>query len=156
MALYDRKFEIVNPTLDRLIRRNFEIANPALLDPSQANSLIDGEYMQLDSSYKLIRSADASKPSFAIIEDRGDYGVQVHKRPAVVIGTYVAQTLVYATAIASSPFGTALEVGTVNKASLGGVNRAGLVARTTGLVVGYIMKPASADGQPLEYISTLA
>jgi hypothetical protein len=156
MALYDRKFEILNPTLDRLIRRNWEVANPALLDPSNSLCLIDGEFMQLDSSYKLIRSADAAKPSFALIEDRGDYGVQVHKRPATVIGTYIAQTLVYATAIAASPFGTKLEVGTVNKASLGGVNRAGLVLQTAGLVVGYIMKPASADGQPLEFISTLA
>lgn len=157
MASYDRKFEITRPTLDRLVRdAGRVIANAQLLDPTYSLSIVDGEFMQLDSTGKIIRSADASKPSFACIDDRGDTGIQVTKRLTLLMGgSYQAKTRIYADALAGAAFGTALDIGTVNSAQSGSVNRTGLVAHTSGLIHGYVLKsPVDATGL-LEFIQTL-
>lgn len=157
MASYDRKFEILRPTLDRLVRDSGRlVANTQLLDPTYSLSIVDGEFMQLDSTGKIIRSADASKPSFACIDDRGDTGIQVTKRLTLLMGgTYQAQTRIYADALAAAAFGTALDIGTVNSALSGSVNRTGLVAHTSGLVHGYVLKAPATTAGLLEFISTL-
>ena len=39
-------------------RRDFQVANNTLLNPTNANPIIDGEFMEIDSAYKLIRAGN--------------------------------------------------------------------------------------------------
>ncbi len=151
MASYDRQFEILNPSLDRLIRRNYEVNVATLVDPSNAGCLLDGELCQL-SNGKIIRATDPDKISFACLEERGDYGIQASKRPALVMGQYIAQTIIFVST-GLSAFGVKMKMGSV---TLGGNVKSGLVLHdSTHTVVGYVMKPATAgvNGGRLEYLS---
>lgn len=161
MSTFDRQTEILNPTWDKISRRNYPVADPLILVPTSSSPLaiIDGEWMGLDSNGKLVR-ATAASTGFLAIEDRGDYGVQVHKRPAIVLGPsgYVAQTNVYDDGLVSAAFGTALKLGSFTAANsrLGGA-RLGLVAQGgSGIIIARVMKsPASLTGK-MEFINILA
>jgi hypothetical protein len=157
MASYDRKFEVIQPTLDRLVRKPLEVADLRLLDPTNTVvvPLIPGELVFLDSTYKWIRATDAAKPSFFSIEDRGDYGVQASRKLSAIMGggAFECDTIVYNTAIVT--VGAAVQLGTVNNSLSGTVNRAGLVASAGGLVLGYVTRPAATNGGLLRILQTL-
>lgn len=79
-------------------RRDFYVANPLLLNPNNANPLVDGEWLQIDTSYKLVRGADGSGtheaivPSFQLFAERGRYDTQaIGKAPVLFIGGYEAE-----------------------------------------------------------------
>lgn len=157
MASYDRKFEVIQPTLDRLIRKPLEVADLRLLDPTSVAvvPLIAGELVQVDSTYKWIRAATAAQPSFFSVEDRGDYGVQAARKLSAIMGggAFECDTIVYNTGITT--VGAAVQLGTVNNALSGSVNRAGLIASAGGLVLGYVTRPAATNGGLLRILQTL-
>lgn len=159
MAAYDHKFEIIQPDWGQLIRFSCTVADPTLLNPTNSNAFIDGEFMQLNNVGKLIRGATDTKPSFPLIDDRGDTGVQAHKKPTIILGPrgYRAKTVVYADALAGVAFGTYLETATVNISRLGGVARWGLQAYTSKLKHGIVLKAPAVAGNnaPLEYLDLL-
>lgn len=79
-------------------RRDFYLANPALLNPNNANPLLDGEWLQLDANYKLARGADGSGtheaivPSWQLFAERGRYDTQaIGKAPILMSGPYEAE-----------------------------------------------------------------
>jgi len=157
MASYDRKFEVIQPTLDRLVRKPLEVADPRLLDPTNTAVVpfIPGELVQLDSLYKWVRASAAAAPSYFTISDRGDFGVQASRKLSAIMGggAFECDTIVYNTALVA--VGAALQLGTVNNSLSGSVNRAGLVASAGGLVLGYITRPAATNGGLLRILQTL-
>jgi hypothetical protein len=153
MASYDRKFEVIQPTLDRLSRKTLEVDDLQLLNPTYSLALIPGELVQLSSVYKFKRATDAAVPSFFSIEDRGDYGPQAaRKLSAIMGGSFEADTIVFSTALTS--VGAAVQMGTVNNALSGSVNRAGLVASSGGIILGYVTKVASNNGGLIRVLQT--
>lgn len=160
MASYDRKFEIILPTLDRLSRMPLEVADLGLINPQSTSPvpLIDGELVFVDSTFKWARATDAAKPSFFVIEDRGDYGVQASRKMSAITSPGVgfwADTVVFDTALTT--LGAQLMLGTVNNTLSGSVNRSGLVAHTgTNIKLGWVTRLAAVNGNRLRFISALA
>lgn len=159
MASFDRKFEIVLPTLDRLSRMPLEVNDLGLINPQGTSPvpLIDGELVFLSSTGKYIRATDPTVPSFFVIEDRGDYGVQASRKMSAVIGPhgFVANTLVFDTAIAT--LGQSLMLGTVNNSAVGSVNRAGLVPHTgSNRRLGFVLRLPATNRNLLQFISAMA
>lgn len=157
MASYDRKFEVIQPTLDRLVRKPLEVADLRLLDPTNVAvvPLIAGELVQLDSTYKWIRAATFTQPSFFSVEDRGDYGVQASRKLSAIMGggAFECDTIVYNTGLTT--VGAAVQGGVVNNSLSGGVNRAGLVASAGGVVLGYVTRVAALNNGLLRILQTL-
>lgn len=151
MASYDRKFEVIQPSLDRLVRKPLEIADVRLLDPTNTAvvPLIPGELVQVTSEYKFNRASSASQPSFFSVEDRGDYGVQASRKLSAIMGggAFECDTIVYNTGLTS--VGAAVQLGTVSNTLSGSVNRSGLIASAGGLVIGYVLRPAATNGGTL-------
>ena len=159
MASYDRKFEVVRPSLDRLVRAPLEVSDTRLLDPTGASGavvpLIDGELVQLTTAYKWNRASSASIPSFFAIEDRGDSGVQASRKLSAIMGggAFECDTIVYATALTT--LGAAVQQGTVNNSLSGSLARSGLVASAGGVIIGYVTRVAATNGGRLRILQTL-
>ena len=159
MATFDRQFEILHPTLDRLSPVNLEVADTGLLDPTSTSPvpLVDGELVQHDSNYQFVRgvTANFAQPSFFMIEWRGDFGVQASRKVAAIKGGggFEADTLIFDSAVAA--LGAALEMATVTEAVFGNVARAALRTFTSGLVLGFVTRLAATNGGRLRFIQTL-
>lgn len=77
-------------------RRDFSVANTALLNPNNANPIVDGEWLQLDSSYKLLRGTGTQAvPAWQVWSERGRYDTQaIGKLTTLFIGGYEAETTI--------------------------------------------------------------
>lgn len=144
-------FELVTE-LQTLTRRDFPAATDADLVPLSARPLVEGEWLELDSNYKLVRAGDnnagtadegLSMNTFVVHTERGRYDTQaIRKINVLMLGMYEAETQVVDT--------TALALGdalTVQDISLGGIVRRGLkkAGATSGrVVVGYVSKLVSS------------
>lgn len=75
-------------------RRDFYLADSTLLDPNNANPVVDGEWLELDSNYKLARGSSTQvKPAWQLFAERGRYDTQaIGKAPVLFIGGYEAET----------------------------------------------------------------
>jgi len=134
-------------------RRSFEMATPAILNPDNVRPLIEGEWLQLDTAYKMDRGGDnagdmtdeATVPSFAYFAERGRYETQaLGKGPILYMTMYEAETKVMDS--------TGLAIGdqlAVFDLDLGGAGiiRRGLAEQSAGFVVGYVTRlPANNNG----------
>lgn len=74
-------------------RRDFYLADRTLLNPNNANPLLDGEWLELNSSYQLARgSGEAANPSWQLFAERGRYDTQaIGKAPVLFQGGYEAE-----------------------------------------------------------------
>ena len=112
-------------------RRDFYMSDPTLLNPQNANPVLDGEWLSLDSSYKLIRAAGAtlggvagvvSMPSWQLFAERGRYDTQaIGKAPLLFIGGHEAETSICD--VTSLNIGDGLVVADV---TVGGLTKKGL------------------------------
>jgi hypothetical protein len=140
-------FELVTE-LQTLTRRDFPAADETSLNPLSVRPLVEGEWLELDSNYKLARGGDnnagtpdegLSMNSFVVHTERGRYDVQaIRKVNVLMLGMYEADTQIVDTA--GLALGDAL---TVQDISIGGVVRRGLkkAGATAGrVVVGYVSK----------------
>lgn len=77
-------------------RRDFPMAVPGLLDPNNANPLVEGEWLGLNSSYQLVRgSGEQAKPTWQVFMERGRYDTQaIGKTMVLFIGGYEAYTTI--------------------------------------------------------------
>ncbi len=115
--------ELITEVLN-VVRRDFYQNDAALLNPNNANPVIDGEWLELNSSYKLIRGSGASvKPAWQVWTEKGRYDTQaIGKSTLLFLGGYEAETSVYtSTGIAA---GDPL---VVNDVTVGGLTRRGLL-----------------------------
>jgi len=130
-------------------RRPFELADPTILNPVNANPLVLGEYLQLDAAYKMARggeAAGATVPSFCYFAEQGRYETQaIQKGPFLYGGFYEADTKVFdGTGITT--VGQPLAVGDVTYGSL---TRRGILLNPGGgvLTLGYVTRlPANNNG----------
>lgn len=144
-------FRLVTP-VERLERKDLSLADPTLANPNGANPLLDGEFLEYDSSYKGVRAGGLIL-SWAVFAERGRSDVQaLRKVPVLYMGPYEADTLIMdATAIA---LGDPLMVDDVTISAL---TKSGLKKHGGGseLVVGYVTRIPSSNGQKLRFIWTL-
>lgn len=147
-------FRLHSP-VERLERRDFPVADRSILNPNGANPLLDGEFMEHDATTptKVIRAAGV-KMSFAVFAERGRSDTQaIGKVPLLYMGSYEADTLIMdSTAMAH---GDPLMVDDVTIDTL---TKSGLKkwAGPGPLVVGYVLKLPSQNGQKLRFMWTLA
>lgn len=142
-------------------RRSFELATPAILNPNNANPLVMGEFLQLNTLYKMARgSADGLLPAFCYFAEQGRYETQaIGKGPFLYMGPFEADTKIMDTTLEATitAVGQALMV---NDVSIGGVNKRGLsalpaVPAGTEYVVGFVTRlPANNNGY-LRFIRTM-
>lgn len=149
----DQKFEILRPTLDRLVRASIEVGQLGLVNPLGVAPvpLVDGELLQMVGG-KWVRATNDALPSFFNLEDRGDVGVQATRKMAAIVGggAFWVNTVLFNAGLTTE--GTPVKLGSV---TIEGVARAGLVAQGgSGLILGYVMKPAAMNGGRLQVLIT--
>lgn len=141
------KFKLISE-LHATIRRDFGLADESVLNPFGARPLVEGEFLELTSDYKLGRGGnnDASdadecvNPNVYVVHtERGRSDTQVAKMTNVIyFGMYEAETdLVVTTSLV---LGSELTVQDIDD---GGIVRRGLAiaGATAGrVVVGYVSK----------------
>jgi hypothetical protein len=111
-------------------RRDFYMNDATLLNPNNANPLIDGEWLQLGSTYKIDRgTGNQAKPAWQVFAERGRYDTQaIGKTTLLFAGAYEAETTVCDT--------TGLAVGDgliVKDVTVGGLTKRGLAAVPVGV-----------------------
>lgn len=77
-------------------RRDFYAADSTLLNPTGANPLVDGEWLELDSSYKLARgSGSGNLGVFPVHTERGRYDTQsIGKVNVIMLHDFEAETTI--------------------------------------------------------------
>jgi hypothetical protein len=149
-------FELITE-LQTLTRRDFTIADSTILAPTGALPLVDGEWLEINSSYQLARGATGvqsySPLTFPVHTERGRYDTQaIGKVNVLMLGMYEAETQVM---VASGiTLGEGLIVNSL--ASGAHLGRRGLVeqgsATATTLVVGYATKLPASNGGKLRFV----
>ena len=170
-------FEPVSTILQTQLR-DFPLNDPTLAQPLNAVALVDGEWMTVNSSYKLIRGANvahlgsansdgvATTMCFPLFAERGRYDVQAiagTKMPVIFRGEWEFDTRIFDASMtatgthAGAPITTVLQPLKVATISLGGRNYCGVVghggAADTDLVVGYVTRLPANNGGKLRMIN---
>jgi hypothetical protein len=143
-------FELVTE-VQGLLRRDFPVADRTLVNPNNANPLMDGEFMNLDSSYKLIRGADGTF-GMGLFVERGRMDVQAIGKVTVLMGgAYEADTRVFLTT--SLALGCKLQI----KAAItvDDLAKSGLSLYSSGEIVGYCTRLPANNGGKLRFFQTL-
>ena len=131
-------------------RRDYSLADPALANPLNAVSLVDGEWMVINDAYQIERASDvgslddlAAQTGYVLFAERGRSDVRAQaavKMPVVFMGAYEADPRIFDAAVvlgggAAITFaGQPLKVATI---AIGGRNYSGLVGAVAG------------DGEPI-------
>jgi hypothetical protein len=154
MSSFDRKFEVVAPDLTLLFRKALPLSDRGLVNPvgSSPVPLMDGEFVQINAAYKWVRAASTTIPSYAVIEERGDFGVQGSGKLSVLFaGSYEADTVIFDAG--ATTLGEGLMNGNV---TIAGATRRGLApVGGGGLVIGYVTRVAASNGGRLRFHQTL-
>jgi hypothetical protein len=144
-------FRLVTP-IERVFKKDLTLADPTLANPNAANPLLDGEWLEYDSSYKGVR-AGGNILTWALWAERGRTDVQgLRKVPVIYMGGYEADTLIMdSTSIA---LGDKLMVDDVTISSL---TKSGLKKHGGGseLIIGYVTRIPSSNGQKLRFMQIL-
>jgi len=139
-------------------RQTFELADRTLLNPNNAAPLEQGEFLQFDANFKLVRG-DGTVPAFAMIDEKGRSDTQaIGQVTVLLLGHYMADTYVYDEDTSAPALGDALMVDTVLNTpkslttTLSGLN----TQASTDLTVGYVLRTAAANGGYLRFLHTQA
>lgn len=142
-------FEMVTE-VQGLLRRDFPVATKALLNPNNANPLIDGEFLSLDSAYKLVRGADGAL-GFALFMERGRFDTQAIGKTTVLFGgTYEADTRVFTAA--GLTLGGKLQLSA--SVTVDALTKSGLANYSSGEVLGYVTRLPANNGNRLRFLQT--
>ena len=143
-------FELVSD-LQTVTRRDFTVATRTQVDPTTANPIIDGEFVWVDTSYKLIRAVSAS-PAWAVFSERGRYDVQsLGKLTVLHLNPYEADTLIFTSAALA--LGGKLQVS--DAVSYDGQTKSGLANYASGECIGYVTRLPANNGLKLRFLQTL-
>jgi len=143
-------FELVTD-LQGLIRRDFYLADKTLANPNATNPLIDGEFVNLDTAYKLVRGADGTI-GFAVFMERGRFDVQaLGKTTVLFLGGYEADTRVFTSA--GLTLGGKLQLSA--SVTVDGKTKSGLANYSAGEVLGYVTRLPANNGGKLRFLRTL-
>lgn len=140
-------------------RRDFPLAEKTLADPLNSIALVDGEWLVINTDYKLVRATDittlgnnATQTSYVLFAERGRYDVRAMaetKMPILFMGEYEADTRIYDATGITTP-GQPLMVQTI---AIGTRNYSGLVAHTgVNPIVGRVTRLPASNGGKLRFI----
>lgn len=137
-------FELITE-LQNLVRRDFPVADPAMLRPLDASAVVEGEWLELDANYKLARGTNyGSLAVYPLHMERGRMDTQsIGKTNVLFLGQFEAETAVVdATGLS---VGSKLMVKTLTAGPFTGKRGLALSDGKAGAVeVGYVTKlPAS-------------
>jgi hypothetical protein len=122
-------------------RRDFYLEDVTLLNPINANPILDGEWLELSANYKLQRgSGEQAGPAFQCWSERGRYDTQaIGKTTVLFIGGYEAETSICD--LTGMAVGNALVIQDV---TIGGAVKRGLAKLGAGggehLTVGWVTR----------------
>jgi hypothetical protein len=143
--------KLITP-VERVWRKDMPLNDRTLLQPSNANPLIEGEFVEWNAQKKAIR-ASGDNLAFAVWAELGRTDTQpIGKVPVLYMGGYEADTLIFdSTAMAD---GDPLMVDDVTITSL---TKSGLKKHGGGseLVIGYIIRLPANNGSKLRFMQTL-
>ena len=143
-------FELVTE-VQGLLRRDFPVADRTLVNPNNANPLMDGEYMNIDSAYKLIRGADGTF-GMGLFVERGRMDVQAIGKVTVLMGgAYEANTRVFTAS--GLTLGGKLQISA--SVSVDTLTKSGLANYSSGEVLGYVTRLPANNGGLLRFFQTL-
>jgi len=143
-------FELVTE-VQGLLRRDFTVADRTLVNPNNANPLMDGEFMNFDTSYRLIRGVDGTF-GMALFVERGRMDVQAIGKATVLMGgSYEADTRVFTTT--SLTLGCKLQIDAA--ATVDSLTKTGLKLFASGEVIGYCTRLPANNGGRLRFFQTL-
>jgi hypothetical protein len=133
-------------------RRDFPLADRTLADPNGTNPLLDGEFMNFNNNYQLIRGADGT-PGWAVFAEKGRFDVQALRKTTVLFGnTYEADTLIF-TAAGITLLGR-LQI-SASVTGPDGKTKSGLANYASGAVIGYVTRHPNYNGGKLRFIQCL-
>jgi len=136
-------FELITE-LQTLTRRDFPLDDPTILKPHGASALVDGEWLELTSSYTLKRGTDYGILAvYPVHAERGRYDTQaLGKSNVLFLGQFEAETAVVdPTSYGSLQIGSKLMVGTIASGTFTG--KRGLFlsdGKATAVEVGYVTR----------------
>lgn len=135
--------DLITPVND-VFRRDIEMADPTLLDPTVTNSLLQGEWISRDSGGKGVRVTSATeKLPMQVFTQKGDFAAQsIGKVTVIQLHAYEADTDVFDGA--GSYVAGATEL-TVDDFAISGVTRSALKVAASGNVVHAVCTKAPAD-----------
>lgn len=153
-----------------VLRRDFPLEDKTLADPLNAVALVDGEWMKLNTNYKLERGAAigalgqaASVRCFPLFAERGRYDVRAIadvRMPVLFRGEYEFDTRIYNNDVViggGAKITTVLQPLKVATIAIGTRNYCGLVghggAADTDPIVGYVTRLPANNGTKLRFIS---
>lgn len=160
-------FELLSDMM-AIQRRDVPLADKDLANPLNALALVDGEWMAIDDTHKLIRAADlaqangtvaASFVPYVLWAERGRYDVQSNvgfKAPIIKLGYFEADTRVYDAALGAgiTAVNQPLKVAVI---TIGTRKYSGLMGHggksDSDPVVGYVEKLPSNNGGKLRFRS---
>jgi len=136
--------------LQLVLRRDFQLADRTLANPNGTNPLIDGEFVNLNSAYQIIRGVSGTL-GWAVFAERGRFDVQAIGKTTVLFGqTYEADTRVFT---AGAGLLGALQIS--DSVSLDGKTKSGLATWSSGPVIGYVTRLPANNGGKLRFLQTL-
>ncbi|MFW9998261.1 MAG: hypothetical protein ACFFD4_39850 [Candidatus Odinarchaeota archaeon] len=145
-------FELITP-FQNLVSRDFTVSDNNFVVPNHADRIFMGEFVQLDSSYKLIRgTGDGVK--FAVFAESGRYDAQASRKlPTLFLGGYEADTLIFNSSSAPA-LGAKLEVADITYLTY---TLSGLQTHAGGTkeVIGFVTKTAASNSNKLRFMQTL-
>ena len=144
--------EIVSDVQD-IGRRDFTVADKTLVNPTNPNCIIDGEFVSLNLDYQLVRSVNGVL-GFAVFAERGRFDVQaIGKLTVLYYKPYEADTRVFTAAGLTLGGPLAISDSVV---MADGITRSGLIAAGGGTVVlGYVTRLPANNGGRLRFLKTL-
>jgi hypothetical protein len=150
---------------NKVIVRDFGLADKTLADPTNAVALCAGEWVRWNSSDKLVRAtaistlADpATNLAFPLYAARGRSDVQSladKKMPLIFLGSYEADTNIF-DATAGTAISTVFQPVRVMTVAIGGRNYSGLVGgaiNDNNLIVGYVSRLPANNGSKLRFFN---
>jgi hypothetical protein len=143
-------FELVTDVQD-LIRRDFTLANQAIINPTNPNPLLDGEWVALNSAYQIDRAATGVL-GFAVFAEKGRFDVQAIGKTTVLFAKpYEADTRIFTTT--GLVLGGALKISAT--VSYNSQTVSGLIAYDTGIIIGYVTRLPANNGGKLRFLKTI-
>lgn len=150
-------------------RRDFALNDPTLANPLNAVALVDGEWMIINSTYKLVRASaiasvgdPALQTGYVLIAERGRYDVQANsqrKMPIIFLGDFESDTRIFDAAVTVGSGGPIASVGQPLKVAtitIGTRNYTGLVghggAGDTHPIVGRVTRLPANNGGKLRFV----
>lgn len=141
--------------------RDFPLVDPDLANPFNAACLVDGEWMAVNSDYKLVRASDIATPaaaatllSYPLWAERGRYDVQAmgeRKMPVIYLnGAWEFDTRIFDATSMTHNCRVAVATITIGSRNYSGLVYNGTIAAPgAGITVGFVTRLPNSNGGKL-------